>query len=50
METAIVNLIEPGDRIIVGMNGIFGSRLAQMVTRCGRTVIEIHGAVESFTP
>lgn len=41
MEAAIVNLIEPGDRVIVGMNGIFGSRLAQMITRCGGTVIEI---------
>lgn len=41
METAIVNLIEPGDRVIVGMNGIFGSRIAQMVTRCGGTVVEI---------
>ena len=42
METAIVNLIEPGDRVIVGMNGIFGARIAQMVTRCGGTVVEIH--------
>lgn len=41
MEAAIVNLIEPGDRVIVGMNGIFGSRIAQMVTRCGGTVVEI---------
>ncbi|MDT7043810.1 alanine--glyoxylate aminotransferase family protein [Candidatus Nitronereus thalassa] len=41
METAIVNLIEPGDRVIVGMNGIFGARIAQMVTRCGGTVVEI---------
>ncbi len=41
METAIVNLIEPGDRVIVGMNGIFGSRIGQIVTRCGGTVVEI---------
>lgn len=41
MEAAIVNLIEPGDRVIVGMNGIFGTRLAQMITRCGGTVVEI---------
>jgi alanine-glyoxylate transaminase/serine-glyoxylate transaminase/serine-pyruvate transaminase len=41
METAIVNLIEPGDRVIVGVNGIFGTRIAQMVTRCGGTVVGI---------
>ena len=41
MEAAIVNLVEPGDRVIVGMNGVFGSRIAQMVTRCGGTVVSI---------
>ena len=41
METAIANLIESGDRVIVGINGVFGNRIAQMVTRCGGTVIEI---------
>lgn len=41
MEAAIVNLIEPGDQVIVGKNGAFGSRLAQMVTRCGGKVLEI---------
>ncbi|MBX3327468.1 MAG: alanine--glyoxylate aminotransferase family protein, partial [Nitrospira sp.] len=28
MEAAIVNVIEPGDRVIVGINGVFGTRLA----------------------
>jgi len=41
METAIVNLIEPGDRVVVGINGVFGTRIAQMVTRCGGTVVAI---------
>ena len=41
METTIVNLIESGDKVIVGINGVFGNRIAQMVTRCGGNVIEI---------
>ena len=41
METAIVNLVEPGDTVIVGVNGVFGSRLATIVERCGGQVIRI---------
>ena len=41
METAIVNLVEPGDSVIVGINGIFGTRLASMVERCGGKVIPL---------
>lgn len=35
MEAVIANLIEPGDRAIVGINGVFGSRLATMIERSG---------------
>jgi len=35
MEAVIANLIEPGDRAIVGVNGVFGSRLATMIERSG---------------
>lgn len=35
MEAAVVNLIEPGDAVIVGVNGVFGTRLATVVERCG---------------
>ena len=41
METTIVNLVEPGDSVIVGMNGIFGTRLASMIERCGGKPIRI---------
>ena len=41
MEAVIANLIEPGDRAIVGVNGVFGSRLATMVERHGGTAIPI---------
>jgi alanine-glyoxylate transaminase/serine-glyoxylate transaminase/serine-pyruvate transaminase len=35
MEAALVNLVEPGDTVIVGINGVFGTRLAAIVERCG---------------
>ena len=41
MEAVIANLIEPGDRAIVGVNGVFGSRLATMVERHGGTVLPL---------
>ena len=41
METTIVNLVEPGDSVIVGLNGVFGTRLASMVERCGGKAIRI---------
>ena len=41
MEAALVNLIEPGDRVIVGVNGVFGTRMADIVGRCGGTAVKI---------
>lgn len=41
MEASIVNLVEPGDAVIVGINGIFGTRLASVVDRCGGKAIRV---------
>ena len=41
MEAAFVNVVEPVDTVIVGVNGVFGSRMADVVTRCGANVIPI---------
>lgn len=41
MEAVVANLIEPGDRALVGLNGLFGSRLAAMVERAGGTPVPI---------
>lgn len=41
MEAALVNLIEPGDQVIVGLNGVFGARMADIVGRCGGAVVKI---------
>ena len=35
MEAAFVNLIEPGDPVVVCVNGVFGERMSDIVTRCG---------------
>lgn len=35
METCFVNLVEPGDKVIVCQNGVFGGRMAENVRRLG---------------
>jgi len=35
MEAVFVNLIEPGDKVVVCQNGVFGGRMLQNVQRCG---------------
>ncbi|MDR0788158.1 MAG: alanine--glyoxylate aminotransferase family protein [Gemmatimonadota bacterium] len=41
METCVVNLVEPGEKVIVCQNGVFGGRLKEMVKRCGGLVIPV---------
>jgi alanine-glyoxylate transaminase/serine-glyoxylate transaminase/serine-pyruvate transaminase len=38
METCFVNLIEPGDGALVGVNGVFGTRMVDVAQRCGAKV------------
>ncbi len=38
MEAAVVNLIEPGDEMIVCVNGVFGTRMRDVAGRAGATV------------
>jgi alanine-glyoxylate transaminase/serine-glyoxylate transaminase/serine-pyruvate transaminase len=33
MEAAIANLLEPGEKIIVGVNGIWGERVSDLAER-----------------
>jgi alanine-glyoxylate transaminase/serine-glyoxylate transaminase/serine-pyruvate transaminase len=35
METCFVNLIEPGDPVLIGVNGVFGARMVDVAARCG---------------
>jgi alanine-glyoxylate transaminase/serine-glyoxylate transaminase/serine-pyruvate transaminase len=51
MEAAFVNVIEPGDRVLVCTQGYFGERMAQVAERCGahlRTLSVPWG--EAFAP
>lgn len=41
MEAAFVNLVEPGDKVIVCINGVFGTRMRTVAERCGATVVTV---------
>ncbi len=41
MEACFVNLLEPGDRVVVCQNGVFGGRMKENVERCGATAIMV---------
>lgn len=42
METSLTNVIEHGDNVIVGINGYFGNRIADIAERCGATVTPVN--------
>ncbi len=44
MEAAFVNLVEPGDTVIVCINGVFGGRMKENVERCGGTAVVVEDA------
>jgi alanine-glyoxylate transaminase / serine-glyoxylate transaminase / serine-pyruvate transaminase len=63
MEAAVANLVEPGDRMLVCINGYFGGRIAEMAGRNGAEVLtverpwgevfsgaEVSRSLESFGP
>jgi alanine-glyoxylate transaminase/serine-glyoxylate transaminase/serine-pyruvate transaminase len=41
METCFVNLVEPGDEVVVCVNGVFGTRMADIVSRIGGKLIRV---------
>jgi alanine-glyoxylate transaminase / serine-glyoxylate transaminase / serine-pyruvate transaminase len=41
MEFCCVNLIEPGDEVIIGVNGVFGTRMVDVAQRCGAMVTKV---------
>lgn len=63
MEACFVNLVEAGDRVVVGVNGVFGTRMCEVARRCGAEVTAVEAewgtpldpakmaaAIESTTP
>jgi len=41
METCFVNLVEPGETVVVCQNGVFGGRMRENVERCGATAVMV---------
>jgi alanine-glyoxylate transaminase/serine-glyoxylate transaminase/serine-pyruvate transaminase len=44
METCFVNLVEPGDKVIVCINGVFGGRMKENVERAGGIAVLVEDA------
>ncbi|CAI3957134.1 MAG: alanine--glyoxylate aminotransferase family protein [Alteromonas macleodii] len=42
MEACFVNLVEPGDKVLVCINGVFGNRMVENVERCGGEAITVN--------
>ena len=41
MEAAFVNVVGPGDVVVVGVNGLFGERMCDVAGRCGAEVVRV---------
>ncbi|QMU55747.1 MAG: aminotransferase class V-fold PLP-dependent enzyme [Candidatus Mycalebacterium zealandia] len=41
METAFVNVIDPGDTVVIGVNGVFGERMCDVAERCGAKTVRV---------
>jgi len=41
MEAAFVNLVHPGDVVVVGVNGLFGQRMVEVAGRAGAQVVPV---------
>jgi alanine-glyoxylate transaminase / serine-glyoxylate transaminase / serine-pyruvate transaminase len=44
METCFVNMVSPGDKVIVCRNGVFGGRMIENVERCGGVAVVVEDA------
>ncbi len=41
MECCLVNLLEPGDKVVIASNGVFGGRMLEIARRCGAKPVAI---------
>jgi len=44
MEACFANLVEDGDEVVVGVNGVFGARMADVAERFGARVVRVEAA------
>ncbi len=50
LEACIVNLVEPGDEVVIGVNGVFGTRLVDVASRAGATVVKAEAPWGEIVP
>ena len=50
MEACLVNLLEPGDGLLVAVNGVFGERMAAIGERCGARVLRVEAEMGEIVP
>lgn len=41
MEAAFVNIVRPGDVVVIAVNGLFGQRMCDVAARCGAEVVPV---------
>ena len=41
MECCLVNLLEPGEEIVIASNGVFGGRMIEIARRCGAIPVAV---------
>jgi alanine-glyoxylate transaminase/serine-glyoxylate transaminase/serine-pyruvate transaminase len=44
MEAMVANFVDPGDRVVCGVNGLFGMRMADELARAGAEVVKVEAA------
>ena len=50
MEACLVNLLEPGDSLLVAVNGVFGERMCAIGERCGARVLRVEAEMGQIVP
>lgn len=50
LETIVLNLVEPGDEVVVGVIGYFGERLREMASRAGANVRVVEAPYGEIIP
>lgn len=50
MEAAVFNILEPGDTFVVGVNGVFGGRMAEEARRAGAEVVTVDAPWGEIVP
>ena len=50
METCFANLVEDGDEVVIGINGVFGTRMAEVAERLGARVVRVEAPWGQIVP